>query len=141
MKARFAGTWVACYVLCFGCAAGALLAVRAVLEPAQRQGYDEALTGAGGFLLQKIFLPGRQRRTPAQLLVLRIAFAKLPGDLRSGQLHTQVKSVRRVVLQREQRPQRKGIGRTVMASTIEHMEMTNLYCWLADHAARPPVPN
>jgi len=24
--------------------------------------------------------------------------------------------------------------------TIEHMEMTNLYCWLAAHSEQPPVP-
>jgi DNA polymerase III subunit epsilon len=51
MKLRFVGAWVACYVLCFGCAAGGLLALRAALEPAQRERFDEALSAADGFLV------------------------------------------------------------------------------------------
>lgn len=51
MKLRFLGAWIACFGLCFGCAAGVLLALQVVLEPAHQMQFSEALSSAGGFLL------------------------------------------------------------------------------------------
>lgn len=50
MKLRFIGAWIACFVLCFGCIAGVLLALHFGLEPAQQARFSEALFSAGGFL-------------------------------------------------------------------------------------------
>ncbi len=51
LNMRFAGAWMACYSLCFGCAAGVLLAVHAALEPAQQMRFSEALSSAAGLLV------------------------------------------------------------------------------------------
>ena len=51
MKLRFAGVWIACFVLCFGCVAGALLALHAAAEPAHQARFAEALLAAREFLL------------------------------------------------------------------------------------------
>jgi len=51
MKLRFIGTWIACFVLCFGCVAGVLLALHFALEPAPQARFSEALFSASGFLL------------------------------------------------------------------------------------------
>ena len=51
MKRRFLGTWIACYGLCFGCAAGVLLALQAALEPAQQARFSEAVASVSTFLV------------------------------------------------------------------------------------------
>jgi DNA polymerase-3 subunit epsilon len=50
MKLRFIGAWIACFVLCFGCVAGVLLALNFGLEPAEQARFSEALRSAGGLL-------------------------------------------------------------------------------------------
>lgn len=51
MKPRFVEAWIACFVLCFGCVAGVLLALHFALEPAPPARFSEALYSAGEFLL------------------------------------------------------------------------------------------
>ncbi len=51
MKLRFAGIWIACFVLCSGCVAGVLLALHAAAEPAHQARLSEALLAAREFLL------------------------------------------------------------------------------------------
>ena len=67
-------------------------------------------------------LRGR-RRPPAQGLILRVAFAQLPGQLGLGQLHTHVKGVGRVVLQLlELGEQGKRILPRRHAIPVKHMD-------------------
>ena len=56
MKLRFIGAWIACFVLCFGCAAGTLLALHFGLEPAQQARFSEALFSARGLLLLLVLI-------------------------------------------------------------------------------------
>lgn len=51
MKPRFVAVWIACFVLCFGCVAGVLLALHFALEPAPAARFSEALYSVGEFLL------------------------------------------------------------------------------------------
>jgi DNA polymerase-3 subunit epsilon len=79
MKRRFLAAWIACYSLCFGCAAGVLLALQVALEPAQQVRFSEALSAAAGFLL---------------LLALMLAAAT--GFLAQWLIHTYFKPLRRL---------------------------------------------
>lgn len=56
MKLRFVGAWIACFVLCFGCVTGVLLALHAAAGPAHQARFAEALLAAREFLLLLVLI-------------------------------------------------------------------------------------
>ncbi len=79
MKAPLIAVWAACYGLCCACAAGALWAVQAALEPEPQMRFSAALSSAAGFLV---------------LLALMLAAAT--GFLAQWLIHVYFKPLRRL---------------------------------------------
>src|SRR5258708_14271845 len=62
------------------------------------------------------------RHTPVEFTILHITFAKLPGDLRPGELDTQIEGMRAIVREAQVRKQFERIGRRAQSVAIVDMQ-------------------